>query len=337
MKISMTHTRRQADSAGFSLVELLVVIAITGVLTALLLPSLGKARAQARIVICSSQMSQHGKLVSQYVADSKGVLPMPNSPHDMGSRTLSWLGNNDITSLTVGGAGNACPENPGANPRSLPISLGTAYHMGYLPPIFTRGPVNTYAHRSKLTLMDCPDSPNYRSYSVSMAQWNENQYRAFSLISTAMASGNLATGVNPYGANWDCQPTGHTAYRYRGWLRHDGAAYQAKKVAKRPEDWTSGHVMFAENEYYDYDTVNFPEGREMDVHGDGSNLLFQDGHASFGAKNIGGLRPTEYFSMTYSNTTRAQAQSSTSNYAYNAQGNPLTTANLKLFDYYEGR
>jgi len=59
--------KRQQD--GFTLVELLVVIAIIMVLAALLLPSLRRAKVNAQIVACKSNMRQVGTGLFVYVGD----------------------------------------------------------------------------------------------------------------------------------------------------------------------------------------------------------------------------------------------------------------------------
>jgi prepilin-type N-terminal cleavage/methylation domain-containing protein len=56
---------------GFTLIELLVVVAIIGVLIAILLPTLGRAREQARRVVCVGNLHQWSLLLSTYALDNR--------------------------------------------------------------------------------------------------------------------------------------------------------------------------------------------------------------------------------------------------------------------------
>jgi prepilin-type N-terminal cleavage/methylation domain-containing protein len=90
-----TAVRPSVVADGFTLIELLVVMAIIGILSSLLLPSLGAAKRRAHTTRCISNLKQFGLALQLYAGDHNDALPPnldgPNKP--LGQTWVEgWLG-----------------------------------------------------------------------------------------------------------------------------------------------------------------------------------------------------------------------------------------------------
>ena len=85
--------------SGFTLIELLVVISIIAVLMGILLPSLSRAREQAKRTGCSAHLKQIGLGLALYAEAAEGKLPENNDP---GHPYTAYRGDKDYANHPTG-------------------------------------------------------------------------------------------------------------------------------------------------------------------------------------------------------------------------------------------
>jgi prepilin-type N-terminal cleavage/methylation domain-containing protein/prepilin-type processing-associated H-X9-DG protein len=86
---SATPSHRRHPTAAFTLIELLTVIAIIGVLAAILIPTVGRARRAAHQATSSSNLRQLGIAFRLYAEEHRGNFPATS--HDDVTGANSWV------------------------------------------------------------------------------------------------------------------------------------------------------------------------------------------------------------------------------------------------------
>lgn len=147
MSLAVMTRRSGRRPAGFTLIELLVVTAIIAVLISMLMPALGRAKENARRVVCLSNLRQMAVAAHNYAANNQERYPIAYYFDDAGEQRtwdLSVTLDTSTTPATVRtrpgllweSQGNArvqqCPSFAGASVSYLDPYTGYNYNTSYI-------------------------------------------------------------------------------------------------------------------------------------------------------------------------------------------------------------
>lgn len=148
---------------AFTLIELLVVVAIISLLMAILLPSLSRARRQAKAAVCLSNLRQIGNLLQAYSNEDRTAQIIPIHERMIRSAGCCWLSSTAHSFLWGGRDGQR------AVPSGLQEILLSGGAGGYIPsdesrPVYgaANRPLNVYYLGANMTEREALDMPMFR-------------------------------------------------------------------------------------------------------------------------------------------------------------------------------
>ncbi len=253
---------------GFTLIEVLVVVAIIALLIAVLLPTLGRARAQARLSLCGSRLRQVGVAMNLFATEHRGRVPRGVSRH--GGTTLAeapnWV---RMVSRMFGDK-----TNYAANFNRVRVER---YEVFSCPErareygsVFLDYVVNSTDHRGPITLSPCQPNPVSGS-------WYEVE--GVTKLDVWKHPGETIYAMDAIEESWNVNDPNNSWGTMQGIRLNIAAIRQPSPPSQTGFDWfdLAGGRNFPTYQEF-LPGGRFPRGALKMHLGLGSNATFADGH-----------------------------------------------------------
>jgi prepilin-type N-terminal cleavage/methylation domain-containing protein len=118
---------------AFTLIELLVVVAIIALLIAILLPSLGRAREQARRTACGTNLHGYGIAIQTYITEYNKPMTSLQNPFGGSSPNAFWVYGDHSGQISLEGLAPYMTGSNGLDPNRSDYSKVTITKVWFCP------------------------------------------------------------------------------------------------------------------------------------------------------------------------------------------------------------